>query len=124
MLPAFRRSRKGRLTGYLKVRLTYTKGSINPLAVANDQVSRRHGRVRLSRDDRSSRLSSCAQRSQLQMSEQQRVRFAPERYRREAARVRREAAATQNEVVRRQLLDIAERFDAVAEIMESDGSAS
>lgn len=58
------------------------------------------------------------------MSEQQRVRFAPERYRREAARVRREAAATQNEVVRRQLLDIAERFDAVAEIMESDGSAS
>ena len=51
-------------------------------------------------------------------SGQQRVWFAPERYRREAARVRREAADTENEAVRRQLLDIAERFDAVAETME------
>src|SRR5258708_7668566 len=46
------------------------------------------------------------------------VSFTPERYRREAARVRREAETAGNEDVRRQLMAIAEQFDAVAETME------
>jgi len=54
-------------------------------------------------------------------SDQQRVVFTPERYRREAARVRREAAATESEAVRRQLMDIASQFDSVAETMEREG---
>ncbi len=57
-------------------------------------------------------------RSKMTDGEQQRVKFTPERYRREAARVRREAEATENEAVRQQLLAIAQQFDAVAETME------
>ena len=57
-------------------------------------------------------------RSKMTDGEQQRVRFTPERHRREANRVRREAEATEQGAVRRQLLAVAQQFDAVAETME------
>jgi len=56
--------------------------------------------------------------TQMTESRQQRVRFTPERYRREASGVRREAEVAESEAVRQLLLALAEQFDAVAEAME------
>lgn len=52
--------------------------------------------------------------------QRQRARFLPDRYHREAARVCREAEEADNDSVRKQLLEIGDRFDAVARTMKAN----